>query len=172
MKTASFFLTLSLLAGRAFAQSVTDSEAFWGGTLPLTVLERQAVLTGQVNQAADQVTLQQRGSGNQARYQNTGGGQGNRATLTQEGDDNRLSLSVNGSRNEYLLEQRGNANDLQLNGLRGDNLNLSVRQAGNHNGLTLSSDALEGVGGAVGPIRIEQSGGMRVTVTSSYFTQQ
>lgn len=171
MKVVSFLLAFGLLAGRSAAQSATDSEAFWGGTLPLTVTERQAVLTGQAFEAADQVTLRQRGSGNQASYQHSGG-RGNRVTMTQEGDDNRLHLSVDGSQNEYWLEQRGNANDLQLNGLRGDGLNLSVRQAGNHNGLTLSRDALEGTVGTVGPIRIEQSGGMRVTVTSSYFAQQ
>ena len=170
MKEWTFFLTLNCLALTAVAQTPSFSEAYWGGALSLTVMERQAVLTGQTSQT-DAVTLRQRGSGNEAYYRNAGGGQTNRVALTQEGDNNRLSLTLNGGQNDYRLDQLGNANDLQLNGMRGDNVNLSVRQAGNGNGLVVADSALEGLGGTVGPIKIEQSGGMRVTVTSTYFAR-
>lgn len=154
----------------AQAQTAPVSEAFWGGTLPSTVTQQQAVLANQAGTAAaDLVTLSQRGAGNQAYYRAPAG---NQVAMIQDGDGNLLNLSLNGNLNNYLLEQRGNGNTLTLDGMQGDKLNVQVRQAGNGNDLRLTENSLINVGSTASPIRIEQTGGARAVITSSYFSTQ
>ncbi|CCG98078.1 hypothetical protein FAES_0064 [Fibrella aestuarina BUZ 2] len=171
MKKLIFSSWFGLLALVSQAQTAPTSEAFWGGALPSTVTQQQAVLASQAatGASADLVTLSQRGSGNQAYYRAPAG---NQVAMIQDGDGNLLNLSLNGNLNNYLLEQRGNGNTLTLDGMQGDKLNVQVRQAGNGNDLRLTENSLINVGSTASPIRIEQTGGARAVITSSYFSAQ
>jgi hypothetical protein len=178
MKWTVLFVGLTYLtATQSVAQTtVTTSEAFWGNTLPQAVTERQALLSGQLTNlqpgsASDQVVLRQQGNGNQAYYRGGATNQSNRVVLNQNGDGNLLNVSLKGSQNTYLLDQQGNANSMQLADMQGDKLNVQIRQAGNANELRLANDAFSNVTTTVGAIRIEQSGGARATITSTYFRQ-
>ncbi|MBO0937492.1 hypothetical protein J2I47_13125 [Fibrella sp. HMF5335] len=167
MKKLSFPLLFLGLAHCATAQTNAQSEAFWTGTLTTVTTGQQAALTNSplVPTSTDQVILLQQGNNNQVNYVNTGVQLGNRVGLTQQGDGNRLSLSANGSQNNYLLEQLGSGNELQLNAVRGNDAQLQVRQTGNNNSLISTGMPF---GGLALPIKIEQSGGARAIITSTY----
>lgn len=169
MKKLIFSSWLGLLALVSQAQTLVTptSEAFWGGALPSSITQQQAVLAG--TGTVDLVTLSQRGGGNQAYYRAP---VGNQVTMIQDGEGNRLNLSLSGNLNNYLLEQRGNSNTLTMEGMQGDKLNVQVRQAGNANDLRLTENAFSNVGNTASPIRIEQTGGARAVITSTYFSPQ
>jgi hypothetical protein len=167
MKKLSFSLICCCLSSYAFAQTNTESEAFWVGTLTKVTLSQQASLAGSqlTTVTADQVMLSQQGNTNQLTYLSTGVQAGNMVSFVQQGDNNRLNLALTGSRSTYSLAQLGSGNDLQLTNMQGDNVRLEVRQSGFNNSLITTGVPF---GAATSPIRIEQSGGARAIVTTTY----
>ncbi|WP_373514705.1 hypothetical protein [Persicitalea sp.] len=155
-------LAFLLLMGSTFAQAQqlgTDPE--------LTVLNKsdlmmQSSLTNassssvQVMQVG-QVTSYQQGDGNR-QYVNPNAGENN-LRLVQQGDFNNMDLNLLGEGNTYQFSQLGNNNDLQLRSLEASNNTLQIIQRGNSNQLIDNGSGL-----LDRPIRIEQSGGMKVLI--------
>lgn len=167
MKKLSFSLLFLGLVHWATAQTNAQSEAFWTEVSPGTIVNRSLLAAGSqaVASAANQIVFSQQGSGNQLQYVNASGEAGNRAAFTQQGDNNRLSLLVDGTHNAYRLEQLGSGNELQISSVRGNGAQLELRQNGNNNSLISTGMPF---GGSASAIRIEQSGGARAIVTSTY----
>lgn len=165
MKKILYCLLLSSSASLAVAQNVPQSEAFWGGVLPVAALNQQAsLMASQVMPATnEQLMLVQQGVNNRLSFVGTGAG--NQAQFTQRGANNDVTLTITGQRNTYALEQLGNNNALQLTDMRGDDVRLQVRQNGNNNSLNATGVPF---GAASTPIRIEQSGGARAIITTTY----
>ena len=165
MKNLSFSLLLLGLAHWATAQTTTRSEAFWTEVSPGTMVNRQALGNQPAAVAANQVLFTQQGTNNQLQYVNVGNQAGNQAAFVQDGHNNRLGLFVDGTQNTYRLEQLGSGNELQISAVRGNGAQLEVRQLGNNNSLLSTGMPFGGAGSA---IRIEQTGGARAIVTSTY----
>ncbi|GHB58341.1 hypothetical protein [Persicitalea jodogahamensis] len=136
-----------------------------GGSPELTVLTKsdlmvQSVLTSassvQVGQTGEIVSYQQ-GSFNRQNI-NPNAGE-NSLRLVQQGNFNNMDLNVLGEGNNYQFSQLGNNNDLQLRSLEASNNTLQIVQRGNDNQLIDNSSGLLNR-----PIRIEQSGGMKILI--------
>ncbi|MBO0934667.1 hypothetical protein [Fibrella aquatilis] len=168
MKKLSFSFLLLGLTHWAVAQTNAQSEAFWTEVSPGTIVNRSAIVAGSqpAPTVSNEVMLSQQGNNNQLRYTNASGQAGNQATFIQQGDNNRLSLDVDGTNNTYRVAQLGSGNELQLSGVRGSGAQLDLRQNGNGN--SLISTGMPFGGSSASAIRIEQSGGARAIVTSTY----
>lgn len=119
-----------------------------------------AVLNGSQNR----VQLNQTASGNTASVQLTG--QANQLMLTQAGGGNVLTLGLTGSTNRLRIDQNG-GDVVQLAGLTGSHAGIDLIQRGGNNtivadGLTVPSPASSGQG--VANLRIEQSGGATIRI--------
>jgi hypothetical protein len=167
MKKLSFSLLFLGLVHWATAQTNVQSEAFWTEVSPGTIVNRSALAAGSQSavSVANQVVLSQQGTNNRLQYINASNEAGNQAAFLQQGDNNRLSLQVDGTHNTYRVEQLGSGNEFQLNSVRGSGSQLELRQNGNNNSLISTGMPF---GGSASAIRIEQSGGARAIVTSTY----
>lgn len=152
-------LCLSLLLG-LFAISAQAQQI--GGSSELTILRSsdlkvQSVLaTASTVQVPEFITAQ-RGDGNRARLNPQDAE--NQIRLIQDGNFNTMDLQVYGQGNNYQFSQLGNGNDLQIRNLQATNNTLQIVQRGNDNQLIDN-----GSGTLNRPIRIEQSGGMKIMI--------
>ncbi len=155
---AAFVLTIILSSTLTRAQQL-------GGAPELTVLTRsdlmvQSVLTNassvQIGQTGETVSYQQ-GSFNRQNI-NPNAGE-NSLRLVQQGNFNNMDLNILGEGSNYQFSQLGNNNDLQLRSLEASNNTLQIVQRGNDNQLIDNGSGLLNR-----PIRIEQSGGMKVLI--------
>ena len=83
--------------------------------------------------------------------------------LVQNGNGNNMNVSTGGSENKLALSQSGDNNNLNMMLLYGDGLQMQVKQTGSDNGLTSVGTPLI----YATPIRIEQSGGMKISITQN-----
>lgn len=102
-------------------------------------------------------------AGFQSGYANTqkltSGGENNQLSFIQEGNLNLIDLQMMGSNNNFQLMQQGNSNSLRLHNVQATNNVLEVVQRGNGNQLIDSGSGLMSR-----PIRIEQTGGMKLYI--------
>jgi hypothetical protein len=93
-------------------------------------------------------------------------GIGNKITGRQNGNENTLNLRAKTMNSQYWLEQAGNGNVLSLTNITSNGINFQVNQAQNNNSLIL-----DGAGyGQLPSLKIEQSGGMRLSIQSNTFS--
>lgn len=146
---------LVLLSASAEAQQVA-------GSRELVVLTQSDLMVNSVLNNASSVSVAelrayQSGNGNQQRISPQNGE--NDIRLIQQGDFNNMDLQLLGEGNKYQFSQLGNNNDLQLHNLQAKNNTLQIVQRGNGNQLIDNGSGL-----LTRPIRIEQSGGMKVLI--------
>jgi len=152
-------LSLALLLG-LFAVSAQAQQI--GGSSELTILRSddlkvQSVLATASGVQVPEFTTTQRGDGNRVRLNPQDAE--NQIRLIQGGNFNSMDLQVYGEGNNYQFSQIGNNNDLQVRNLQATNNTLQIVQRGNGNQLIDN-----GSGTLNRPIRIEQSGGMRIMI--------
>ena len=83
--------------------------------------------------------------------------------LVQNGNGNTMNVSTGGNENKLVLSQNGDNNNLDMMLLYGDGLQMQVKQTGSDNGLTsVGTPSVYAT-----PIRIEQSGGMKISITQN-----
>lgn len=171
------FLVLSA-ASALSAQTIPvgSPEVFW----QLTAGSNPAIST-----PANEISLQQAGTGNQATIAVLGQqnqieltqtanandaavqltGQGNQLQLTQTGGTNRLAIGLDGSTNQLRVSQSG-GDVVSLLGLSGSNARIDLIQRNGNN--TLIADGLSvpttAAGMGVATLKIEQSGGATVRI--------
>lgn len=166
-------LTISalLLTGVAYAQlprAAGDSEAYWRTNITPTPTERQAIVstlgTGNAGTGGGTAAvINQSGAGNRFSFDGASGNTGNQITFTQNGNNNQLDFQLAGSNNTYTLGQTGNNNRLDLQNFQTNGARLEVQQTGNNN--RLDSNGYPFADASI-PLKITQSGGMRLIITS------
>ncbi len=152
-KIAGIFLVL--LAVQAQAQQLSSSPE-------LTVLTKsdlmvQSVLNSASSVQVSEITSFQHGNANQLRLNPQMGE--NQIQLVQQGSFNNMDLHLTGEQNNYQFSQLGNRNDLQINNLQANDNTLQITQRGDGNQLIDNGSGL-----LSRPMRIEQSGGMKVLI--------
>lgn len=153
--TLCFTLLLGLLAGLVQAQQLS-------GSSELTILKGdnlkvQSVLASASMVQVNESTTIQLGNANLA-HLNPQNGE-NQIRLIQNGDFNRMDLQVYGEGNNYQFSQIGSRNDLQIRNLEATNNTLQIVQRGEGNQLIDN-----GSGTLNRPLRIEQTGGMKIMI--------
>lgn len=163
MKFSFIYLILSFIGIGVQAQPSTPSQAFWGtGVLSTQVQALQSQLvSGALNGAqTSEINIRQVGETNRVKL--TGSGRENRLLVTQNGDTNQVDLDLLGEQNLLNVNQQGSRNVVDLRAVRANGEQLHISQQGNGNGLSGSGYPL-----ATGvPIRIEQSGGMQLLIST------
>lgn len=154
-KILSYTVFLSVLVTVSHAQQI-------GGASELTILTKsdfmvQSVLANASSVQVSEISSYQRGDGN--RNQLNPQQAENNIRMVQQGNFNNMDLQVLGEGNNYQFSQLGNNNDLQLRNLQSNNNTLQIIQRGNGNQLVDNGSGALNV-----PLRIEQSGGMRVLI--------
>jgi hypothetical protein len=132
------------------------------GSAELTVLTKsdfmvQSVLSGASSVQVSALETYQIGNDNVRRINPQTGE--NQIRLIQQGNSNTMDLQLYGEGNNYRFSQVGNNNDLQLRNLEANNNTLQIMQRGNGNQLIDNGSGLLNR-----PLRIEQSGGMKVLI--------
>ncbi len=145
-----------LLTAPALAQSPVVWRQTGVGPMPSA---QQAMLSGQ---GGSGVFIDQAGTGN--RLTTNSQGQNNALTLRQLGNQNQLELNLLGNGNQYNVDQLGSRNVLRMPDVRSDNVNVQLIQRGDGNQLIREGSLSVGV-----PMRIEQTGGMKVILTNHNF---
>ena len=153
------FIVLAFILG-LFSSSVEAQQS--AGSGELTILTQNDLMINSVLSNASLVSVAelkayQSGNGNQQRISPQNGE--NNIRLIQQGDFNTMDLQLQGEGNNYQFSQLGNGNDLQLRNLQTNNNTLQIVQRGNGNQLIDNGSGL-----LSRPIRIEQSGGMKVLI--------
>ncbi len=131
----------------------------------LDLVTKQNLQMQQVTANASSVSVQgltgfQAGNGNSQRITNQG--EGNQLQIIQEGNLNSIQMQLEGSGNRQQFIQQGNRNSLDLRGVQATNSSLQIIQRGEGNQLTDTGSSL-----LRSPIRIEQSGGMRILINGN-----
>lgn len=152
-------LFLALLLGVS-ALSVQAQQI--GGSSELMILNGndlkvQSVLASASAVRVNEVTTTQIGDSNRSRLNPQDSE--NQIRLIQNGNFNNMDLEVHGKGNNYQFSQVGNGNDLQIRNLQATNNTLQIVQRGNDNQLIDN-----GSGTLNRPLRIEQSGGMKIMI--------
>ncbi|QHV95532.1 hypothetical protein [Spirosoma endbachense] len=149
---------LGIIALSASAQS----DAFWKQTGTGTnTLVQQAIVSGNVT-AGSTVLIDQAGTGN--KLLTSSQGSANAMLLRQTGNQNQLELNLIGNGNHYTVDQIGNQNVLTMPDVRSNNVDVQLIQRGDGNQLIREGSLSVGV-----PMRIEQTGGMKVILTNNHF---
>ena len=150
-----------------FAQP-NQKEASFGSYSSSVNLSSEAVFTvlgayAGSGKAGSDASVVQTGNGNNLNLQLSGSG--NVVNAKQTGNSNTLNMDFRGTNSKYVLDQDGNANTMDLNNITSTGINFKVIQKDGGNGLTI-----DGVGtGALPSLKIEQSGGMKINITSNTF---
>ena len=159
MKLSQFtFLFLLHCAATSFAQQVqTNSELRLPGDQSKEALIRQIISSGNTTESPILVT--QLGHDNELSFKLTG--PENKASGLQIGNYNALYLDVNARSSNYLLQQDGNYNNIELTNMTTDGINFELTQRQNNNSLVLDG------GRSLPSLKIEQSGGMQLTIQTN-----
>lgn len=131
-------------------------------TSELTVLNQSTLQVQQVLASAssvrvDELTSYQRGNNNQQSLNPQRGE--SQIQMIQDGSFNSIDVQLLGERNNYQFIQQGNRNVLELRNVQATDNTLQIVQRGNGNQLIDHGSGLMSR-----PIRIEQSGGMKVFI--------
>lgn len=154
MKHLMGMLLLALMPWAASAQ-VSELDLFTKQSLQM-----QQMTANASSVSVEEIKSFQAGSGNSQRIAN--GGERNQLQLIQEGNLNSIQMQLDGSGNRQQFIQQGNRNSLDLGNVGATNSSLQIIQRGDGNQLTDTGSSL-----LRGPIRIEQSGGMRVLINGN-----
>ncbi|MPR35281.1 hypothetical protein [Salmonirosea aquatica] len=154
-KLLAFAGTVLLLNSAAHAQQLS-------GSSELTLLNQSGLSIKQVLASAssvslDELTSYQRGNANQQTINPQQGE--NQIQMIQDGSFNTMDVQLLGERNNFQFVQQGNRNVLELRNVQANDNTLQIIQRGNNNQLID-----QGSGLLSRPIRIEQSGGMKVFI--------
>lgn len=157
MKAILFALILTCIGLQSMAQQILDSE--------LAIQTEQSLMMKQVMAKAssvhvDEILGYQNGLSNSLSLDMPRGV--NRLTVVQEGDLNLIDFQAHGINNDFQFIQRGNSNNLQLANVQGSSNTLQVVQRGNGNQLIDRGSGLMNR-----PLRIEQSGGMKLIINGN-----
>ena len=150
-----------------FAQP-NQKEASFGSYSSSVNLSSEAVFTvlgayAGSGKAGSDVSVIQTGNGNNSNLKLNGSG--NVVNASQTGNSNMINMDFSGTNSKYVLDQDGNSNTINLDNITSTGINFKVIQKTNSNGLTIN-----GVGtGALPSLKIEQSGGMKINITSNTF---
>lgn len=156
MKNILLILGTVLLIGNAGqAQQLS-------GNSELTLLNQSELAIKQVLATAssvrvDEMISYQRGNGNQQSLNPQDGK--SQIQMVQDGSFNSIDVQLMGERNNYQFIQQGNRNVLELRNVQANDNTLQIVQRGNDNQLIDRGSGLMSR-----PIRIEQSGGMKVLI--------
>lgn len=134
------------------------------GSSELTLLNQSGLQIRQVLASAssvrvDEITTFQRGDGNQQTINPQAQLGNNQIRMAQDGSFNTIDVELLGERNNFQFVQQGNRNALELRNVRANDNTLQVIQKGDGNQLIDHGSGLMSR-----PIRIEQTGGMKVFI--------
>lgn len=172
MKNFTLFNCFMLLSATTLVAQIKPREASFGSFTSSANLSNEAVFTvlgayGGSGKSGSDAFVIQNGNGNAANLQLAGSG--NVVNATQNGSNNTVNMDYNGSNSKYVLDQDGNSNTLNLNKITSNGINFQVIQRDNNNGITIDGAST----GALPALKIEQSGGMQINITSNtYFLQK
>ena len=168
MKNYWLTIVLSCLSlTSAFAQVISKETSF-GSFSTTSNLSNEAVITvlgaysGSGKSGSDASVIQT-GNNNTANLNLTGSG--NLVNASQNGNNNSVSMDFDGTNSRYFLDQDGNSNSLNLNKITSSGINFQVIQKDNNNALTIDGKG----SGALPSLKIEQTGGMQVNITTNAF---
>lgn len=154
------FLLFLVANGLLLSTASAQSEVFWAQTgVGTNEFIQQKILSGNgAGVGKSEVSFSQQGNGNRIVHRNQGV---NQTTFNQVGDGNRVELNLTGNGNRYGINQLGNRNVLSLPDVQTSNVELQLIQRGDGNELVRAGTLSTGVS-----MRIEQTGGMRITIAN------
>ncbi|MBO0948592.1 hypothetical protein [Fibrella forsythiae] len=164
MNKVYFFSLLISLPGGVMAQS---SEAYWRPGITPTSAQALAALstgTGGTGNAGTAAVVIQNGASNRFSFDGAAGNTGNQITFNQQGSNNQLDFALTGSNNTFTFDQLGNNNVLNLQNFSTSGTKLDIQQTGNNNQLESNGSPFAD---STIPLKITQSGGMRLLISSS-----
>ncbi|NEU65873.1 hypothetical protein [Spirosoma agri] len=155
---------LALCLGNVSLSASAQSDVFWTqtGAGPNTQVQ-QAIQAGNRSVSAGSTVLIDQ-AGNDNKLTTSSQGNANVMLLRQTGNQNQLELNLTGNDNRYMVDQIGNRNVLDMPNVRSNNVDVQLIQRGDGNQLIREGGLSVGV-----PMRIEQTGGMKVILTTGYF---
>ncbi len=159
-----FLFGIFMLPANAQAQGVNNN--FGSYSSSSSDLSQEAIVTQLGTNSGNlgsQVMLIQNGSNN-ASYIKVYG-EDNLVASFQDGERNNLAVALIGNENNYQLKQTGDDNNLDLDQVRSKNIDFQVNQISNNNELIIKGNST----GELPALKIEQSGGMRLTIQSNTF---
>lgn len=108
-----------------------------------------------------EIFIGQNGFNNRLGYANSG--QDNTVRFNQNGGNNEIELNLSSNNSTVDLTQNGNNNELRLTDIADDGTTQIYSQTGDNNSLVQEGGL--GLGAKGVSMRVEQSGGMRLTIT-------
>ena len=136
--------TTRSISDAAVGQLNLDQSAF------LADLSQKEGVSLYVNGSFNNITVSNQGTNSKVR-------------AVQNGSRNAMNINAAGNDNKLSLSQNGDNNNLNMMLLFGDGLQMQVQQMGNSNGITsVGTPSVYAT-----PIRIEQSGGMQISITQN-----
>lgn len=155
MKTTLF--PLIYFAMYVVASYGQESPIPFSGEPSKEAIIRQIIPSGILSESG--VTIFQSGHSNELNFMLKG--TGNSATGLQIGNFNDMSLDMDAQNSRFYLEQYGNGNNIDLTNMNGNGINFELTQRQNNNSLVLDG------GSHIPSLKIEQSGGMQLTIQSN-----
>jgi len=158
---------LILTATVSFAQRIQENQG--SGSLPGNNIPSSEAFIRQVggsapgNSTGSEISIFQKGDLNTLNFNIKG--TGNSITGRQNGDGNTLSLTTKTNNSNFWLEQNGNYNKLDLGNITGNDIRFQVFQSQHNNSLSL-----DGLNTTLPAMKIEQSGGMQISIQSNVFS--
>jgi hypothetical protein len=149
-----------------------QSEASWSDIVKSSPTDRQTAILGLsqlgIGSSSTPSVLPQNDyyviqNGNGNNFNLNINGSGAVVSGYQQGTGNNMDLNLSGNNGELNLSQVGSGNSLLLSNNINQS-NLEVTQLGNNNGLVSSGTITP----TVLPLKIEQSGGMQISITHNY----
>ncbi|MFN4145641.1 MAG: hypothetical protein ACK4GN_07440 [Runella sp.] len=145
-----------------------QSEVSWSDIIGNDPTDKETVVLGLSQVTFSNVPISQNGFsifqiGNSNTVSINALGQGIGVSVLQEGNANITDLTLSGTNGNVGLLQLGNNNTIQMSS-EISQANLEVVQMGDNNGLVSGGS----VPSTIMPIRIEQSGGMQVSIVHNY----
>jgi hypothetical protein len=152
---------LMLVLGSACAAQAQQATPIFNSNSQIIGYWQNASNPGGVGKEA---IISQSGSGNNVNYRSAGQ---NKFQANQNGSGNEVNLDLSGGGNEFLFSQQGNNNKALLPNTMSSGKQFELNQTGNGNELTRDGAS---VGTLPMSMKIEQTGGMRLIITTSTFT--
>jgi hypothetical protein len=167
MKT-SFFSLLALFCVTSAVAQKTHQDITPGSFSSSRGLSNEAFYSvlgsfGGTGKIGSDATVIQAGTGNTLNLNLVGSG--NVVDTKQTGNDNTLTMDFSGTNSKYVLDQDGDVNTMSLSKVTSNGINFQVSQKNNNNVLTVDGSGT----GALPALKIEQTGGMQVTIESNLF---
>lgn len=158
---ALLFITVTA----SFAQRMQENQLSGSlqGAISSEAFVRQLGGSAPGNSTGSEISIFQKGDLNLLNFNIAGSG--NSLTGRQNGDGNTLRLTMKTNNSDFWLEQNGNYNKLDLGNITGNGIRFQVFQSQNANSLSL-----DGSSGPLPAMKIEQNGGMQLSIQSNVFS--